>query len=271
MKLKARDLLFTIGGGLLALGAHAGYQHVSTYGYTPSTSMPAALRQLNDQDFRITPLESPVSGFTVHELTAYENPESTSVLAISTDKSAGYVIGELFDADGQPVSSTLLGNAALNSLRYDTVGLRSDWYTAFEGDPTLEPVYLMTDMVSPKSRMLFATALQQQARLPELRVIPTPFTSVQGFETVLELFTASHTPSGVSAKSMMMEFLTGERQPSPERIDMPNPGAVSSLTKNSNLQYQLRTPDEPTVLALGNDGGVEMKPFKEWLIARVGQ
>lgn len=271
MKMKARDLLFTLGGSLLALGAHAGYQHISTYGFTPDMSIPAALRQLKGQEYRITPLVSPVAGFTVHELVSYEDPASTSVLAISTATSPGYVIGELFDADGQPVSSTLLGNAARQALRYDEVGLRSDWYTAFDGDPTQEPVYLMTDMVSHKSRMLFATALQQQANLPELRVIPTPFTSVQGFETVLELFTASHAPSGISARAMMMEFLKGERQPSPERIDMPNPGAVSSLTKNSNLQYQLRTPDEPTVLALGSDGGVEMTTFQEWLIASVGQ
>ncbi len=238
-----------------------------------NSAAPATLRNMEQNGLTVRPLASPVEGFETWEISVPEQPEATTLLAVTAPGADGYIIGELFDKQGAPVSKDLLGNASIESMTYTDLAIRSQWLPGTAGNTSEPPVYLMTHLTTHKARMLWASASQSADQLPPIRIIPTPFTSVDGFESVLDVFTAPHdSGQGESSAERTLSYLRGERNVplSIKEQTHPHPTAVSALSMNSNLHHQLRVDDEPVVFIAHGDG-IKKQRFDEWLQARLGK
>ena len=256
--------------GALAL---AGYQHIApTANTSQSANPPAALDALRQSGAIINALPMSVAGLQAWELSS-EAPEATTQLAISAPGSDAYVIGELFDENGSRLNDELLGAASRERLRYGSLHVRSQWLPVLNAEAEGDPVYLMADLSDTLTQTLWAQVRESAHDLPQLRVIPTPFASVNGFESTLDVFATYHQAGPEAAVNDAKAYLNGERHVSASQKNNPSPHplAVSAMSTNTNLHHQLRIGTEATVILKTAQGGVELQPFRVWIQKRLGQ
>lgn len=267
-KHKSTLISFVAGAALGAL-ALAGSQSI---GITPQSSAPTALDNLRQSGVIIRPLGSGVTGINTWELDT-ETSETTTQLAITIPGADAFIIGELFDGNGNRLTDDLLGNASRERLRYNDMHVRSQWLPGLNEDSTTEAVYLMADISHPSTQALWVRAQASADSLPPIRIIPTPFFNVNGFESALDVFSTYHHTSPDAATTQTLAYLKGEREvpDSQKENPRPSPLAVSAMSTNSNLHHQLRIGTEPTIFQHSTDGKVDLYPFQAWLDERLGQ
>lgn len=230
-------------------------------------SIPEALANLRGQGLAIEATPSPVEGLHTWQITSPEHPEATPQLAITAPGSEGFVIGELFDADGQPVSSRIMGQTARNGIAFHDLSVITQWLPALESDSD-QQAYLFIDPLAAQSHALWQAAVEHQDELPSLRVVPTAYAHPGSFDAVLDIFGASDDAdrSGIAQTARLTEYLSGNRDVPDHVRDNPTPSplAVRALSTNSNIRHRLQLPEAPTLVTSRNDG-LEVTAFDQYL------
>ncbi|CAM3857463.1 hypothetical protein VRRI112168_03410 [Vreelandella rituensis] len=248
-------------------------------GDTNSVEPTNSLKTLVQSGLSIKPLDARLDGFQAWQVSNPQSPESTSMLAVTHKGSRGHVLGELFDAQGNPLSTQLLGASAREDIRFMDLAIITQWLPGLSpsAESSASEVYLFIDPLADESRALWEIAAGKSDSLPEIRVIPTAYAHHLGFDAVIDIFTARHDvgASPQDTEDRLHDYLNGTRSV-PETVqgnNTPSPVAIHALATNGNIHHRLRLPQEPTVIApAGMEGkGVDVIPFKEFLETHLGQ
>lgn len=227
---------------------------------------PDGLEVLRDQGVLIQEVPSPVSGLRTWVLQS-DDPDSAAQLAISSATSEGYVIGELFSKAGLPLTDDLLGAEARSQLRFTDLAIRSEWLPMSDTDSDTAPLYVMLDVSNAEHQVMWRSLTEATGETRPLRIIPTPFANIDGFESTIDIFTHYHTQSPGQAIEITSAYLSSDRSvPEEQKKNAhPHPMAVSSMSRNSNLHHRLRLQEAPVVLQESSNGTTEVIALSTYL------
>lgn len=240
-----------------------------------SADVPSGLEAYTGDALHAEAVPSPVTGLNAWIVRTPGSPESTAQLAVSAPGSDGFVIGELFNATGEPVNDGLIGGDARQRARFVDLAITTKWVPVTQSDlPSSNSVYLFASPVDPQMQSLWPVIREHRHGLPAIRLVPTAYATPDAFEAVLDIFLAPHEIGGsaLASRERLIDYLRGARQiPQTLRDNpMPNPAAVDALSSNGNIHHRLRLESQPTVVAPAADGGLLIQSLRAYLKAHAG-